>query len=201
MRDFDFHPDEDSVRCFRYPDLGTVFNDESTWVSQTRQASPYETMTEDLILRHFAFADEWFKINATFDRAGTLIQPGPPGTPFAINCDIATPMVRVDQDVSAVDLFLDVLVRTDGSYWVADQEEFEQAIVAGLISAGEAHRAERGLERLISWIESGRVESLVHDFDLDTVGRAPRALPVEHWDVGDVPSVARLTRSTWHLEV
>lgn len=198
MRDFDFHPDEATVRCFAYPASGTVVNDESMWVGQTRQASPYDTMTEDLVLRHFAFADEWFKLNATFDLRGILIQPGPPETSFAINCDIATPMVRVGEDVSAVDLFLDVLVRTDGTHRVVDTDEFEQAIGDGLLSTVEARRAEEGLVRLLGWVESGRLASLVHDYALDTVGQAPHPLPVEHWDVENVPSVAPGTRPTWH---
>lgn len=199
MRDFDFHPDEDTVRCFGVPESGVVANDDKVCVTQTRQPELFGTMTDDLVLRHFAFADEWFKINATFDLAGNLIQPGPPGTPFAVNCDIATPMARIGDDVSAVDLFLDVLVRVDGSHWIADREEFDQALDDGLISPGEARGAEAGLERLISWIDSGRLMSLIHDYAFDTISHAPRPLPFARWTVDDVPSVASVTRPTWHL--
>lgn len=199
MRDFDFHPAEDTVRCFGVPESGVVANDDQVWVSQTRQPEPFGTMADDLVLRHFAFADEWFKINATFDLAGNLIQPGPPETPFAVNCDMATPMARIGDDVSSVDLFLDVLVRVDGRYWIADRDEFDQALDDGLITSGEARGAEAGLERLISWIDSGRLTSLIHDYAFETINHAPRPLPLERCTVHDVPSVAPVTRPTWHL--
>ena len=127
MRDFDFHPPEETIRTFVVPDDAIVLNDETTCISQTRQPDAFADDGRELVLRHHAFGNEWFKLNAAFDLDGKLIQPGPPETAFAVNCDIATPMVRLGSDISAVDLFLDVLIKTDGSYRVADRDEFDQA--------------------------------------------------------------------------
>ncbi|WP_193106712.1 DUF402 domain-containing protein [Brachybacterium sp. FME24] len=197
MRDYDFHPDEDSVRCFGVPDAGILVNDDGMCVMQTRQPEPSGTMDEELVLRHYAFADEWFKLNVTFDLRDEMIEPGPQGEAFAINCDIATPMLRVGDDVSAVDLFLDVLVRGDGTYRVIDRDEFEHATTEGLISQREAEGAEVGLERLVRWIESGRLHSLLREIDLALAATAPPPLPFERVPIGAVPSVAPGTRPTW----
>ena len=62
----------------------------SGWVRQTWD--PTDTHGTDVVLWHHAFADEWFKLNATFNLAGELIHTGDEG--FAVNCDVATPMVR-----------------------------------------------------------------------------------------------------------
>lgn len=197
MRDFDYHPDEETVRCFGIPDSGILVNDEHACVNQTRQPDVFQPQSDDLVLRHYAFADEWFKLNATFDLEGNLIQPGPPETAMAVNCDIATPMVRVGDDVSAVDLFLDVFVRTDGSYRIADRDEFEQAAADGLVSQSEAHSAETGLTRLMHWIESGRLLSLLAEIEPTVTATAPPPLPFERVSPDLVPSVARGTRGTW----
>lgn len=197
MRDYDYHPDEETVRCFGIPDPGVLVSCDRMCVTQTRQPQAFQTMTEDLVLRHYAFANEWFKLNATFDLAGNLIEPGPPGDPFAVNCDIATPMVRIGEDISAVDLFLDVLVRADGSYRITDRDEFDQVASDGLISPAEAKQAETGLRRLIHWIESGRLQSLLAEIGPAIAAEAPPPLPFERTPVHLVPSVAAGTRPTW----
>ncbi len=196
MRDYDYHPDEDTVRCFGIPSRGVVISDVRTCVYQTRAQDVYQTMAEDLVLRHYAFADQWFKLNATFDLVGRLIEPGPPGDPFAVNCDISTPMVRLGEDISAVDLFLDVLVRCDGSYRVVDRDEFEEAASAGLISSAEAQSAEVGLVRLIDWIESGRLWSLLDQIEPGVASLAPSPLPFERTPLADVASVRAGRRNT-----
>lgn len=197
MRDYDFHPDEDGVRCFGVPDAGVLVHDDDMCVVQTRQPEPNGTMDEDLVLRHYAFAKEWFKLNVTFDLRGEMIEPGPQGEAFAINCDIATPMVRVGDDVSAVDLFLDVLVRRDGTYRVIDRDEFEHAATEGLISEREAEGAEAGLERLLHWIESGRLQSLLREIHPALAATAPPPLAFERVPVSAVPSVGPGVRATW----
>ncbi len=197
MRDYDYHPNEETVRCFGIPSDGVLINDARTCVYQTRSQDAYQGMTDDLVLRHYAFAEQWFKLNATFDLAGNLIEPGPPDNPFAVNCDIATPMVRVGADISAVDLFLDVLVRCDGSYRVVDRDEFEQAASGGLISTNEALSAEAGLVHLIHWIESGRLWSLLHDIEPAVATDAPPPLPFERTALRLVSSVTAGTRNTW----
>lgn len=149
MRDFDFHPGEPSVRTFGVPDAGVLVNDDASCIMQTRRPDVFDGLGEDLVLRHYAFADEWLKLNATFGLAGNLIQPGPAESPFAVNCDIATPMVRIEGDIAAVDLFLDVLVDTNGAYRIVDRDEFDQAVAADLVSPPEARGTEAGLARLV----------------------------------------------------
>jgi len=81
-----------------------------------------------------------------------------PGSRFAFNCDIATPMRRRDSAVYAVDLFADVLVHADGvSYRVCDLEEFQQARRRGLILPGEARGAQQGLAELTGMIAGGEL--------------------------------------------
>lgn len=151
------------------------------------------------MLRHYAFADEWFKLNVTFDPAGTVIETGPGPISFAANCDIATPMVRIGEDISAVDLFIDVLVRADGSsYMVTDRDEFEDACAAGLVSPAEARAAERGLQRLVGWIESGRLWSLIIEIDPAIAADAPRPLPFQRTPIGQSPTVMAGRRPTWN---
>ena len=56
MRDFDFHPDEDTVRCFSVPDAGVLVDEPERWVCQTWD--PTDTHGTDVVLRHHAFVDE-----------------------------------------------------------------------------------------------------------------------------------------------
>ena len=67
------------------------------------------------MLRHYAFAGHWFKVNVTTDRGGRLTETGDRTCRFAFNCDIATPMEREGDSTFAVDLFTDVLVRQDAT--------------------------------------------------------------------------------------
>jgi hypothetical protein len=96
------------------------------------------------VLRHYAFADHWFKVNVTTDRGGRLTETGDRTCRFAFNCDIATPMEHEGGSTFAVDLFTDVLVRQDAtSYVVADRDEFTEMLGRGVISAAEGRGAER----------------------------------------------------------
>ncbi|MFD6448568.1 DUF402 domain-containing protein [Promicromonospora sp. NPDC060204] len=198
VRDFDFHPDEDDVRCFRVPDSGVLVNDSGWYVSQSLQPVNLGATDDKLVLRHLAFSTEWFKINATYDLAGDLMETRPPdGAPFALNCDIATPMVRVGDDVSAVDLFLDVLVGLDGTHRVVDEDEFVQASASGLISPAEARGAESGLARLLDWLRTGRLHELLENVSSAPVTTAPEPLPVGRAPLSEVPSVAPGIRLSW----
>ncbi len=153
-------------------------------------------MAENLVLRHYAFADEWFKLNATFNLVGNLIEPGPPDGPFAVNCGIATPMVRIGHDISAVDLFMDVLIGIDVSYRIVDRDDFEQSISARLISPSEA-RCEAGLERLVHWIESGRLLSLLAETAPASAAHAPSPLPFKRTPIRLVPRSRPLADDSW----
>ncbi|MFI2365759.1 DUF402 domain-containing protein [Promicromonospora sp. NPDC019610] len=198
VRDLDFHPDEGYVRCFRVPDPGVLVNDAGRYVRQSLEPLDLGDVGDKLVLRHLAFSTEWFKINATYDLAGDLRETRPPdGVPFALNCDIATPMVRVGGDVSAVDLFLDVLVGLDGTHRVVDEDEFVHASASGLISPAEARGAERGLARLLDWLRTGRLHELLDDVSFAPVTTAPEPLPVARTPLSEVPSVSPGIRPSW----
>jgi hypothetical protein len=126
VRDFDFHPDEDDVRVFTVDAAGVLRFDPAVFVSHAR--------CDDAILWHYAFADHWFKVNLTTDLNGAVVETGASEAAdgFAVNCDLATPMWQQDMAVYAVDLLLDVLVRSDGrTYRVCDVDELAQAIAGG----------------------------------------------------------------------
>ncbi|WP_433213704.1 hypothetical protein ACQP00_02465 [Dactylosporangium sp. CS-047395] len=151
VSDFDYHPDEPYVRQFRVPRSDVRRLDDVAFV--------YDVGFGDVVLRHFAFRDEWFKVNVTLDRQGRLVEtaPGPGHPAFAFNCDVATPMVVRGDAVHAVDLFADVLVRADGvSHQVQDVAEMEEEL-----QPEQLHDARRGLERLLSIIERGELAAFL----------------------------------------
>lgn len=103
--DYDFRPDESTVRVFTTPESGVLRLDDDVAIT--------EAVENGVVLRHYAFGDRWFKINVTTDLQGSLVETGDPQNRFAFNCDIATPMERDGSAIYGVDLFVDVLVRAD----------------------------------------------------------------------------------------
>lgn len=193
ISDFDFHPDEPYVREFRVPRHDVLRIDSSAFVC--------EAEADGVVLRHYAFADEWFKVNVTFDRAGSLVEtPALQGIapPFAFNCDIATPMLSTPSAVSAVDLFLDVLVRADGvAHEVVDVDEFEAALATGLLSSPEAAGARSGLDRLVGLVASGDLMAFLDDAWPFGRSVAGPALPIRRVPVAECPLVQPGLRATW----
>jgi hypothetical protein len=169
LADHDFHPDEPTVRIFRTPSPGVLRLDDSVAVS--------EAVYDGTVLRHYAFAGHWFKVNVTTDLSGRLAETGDPGRRFAVNCDIATPMEREACSTFGVDLFTDVLVRDDAtSYVVADRDE-------------------RGLRELLELIEAGRLLGWLGELAPFGPCHPPRALPMRR---GPVPGrLRRGIRRTW----
>jgi predicted RNA-binding protein associated with RNAse of E/G family len=193
VSDFDFHPDELYVRQFRVRPGDVLRRDAAAFVS--------EVESDGVVLRHYAFAGEWFKVNVTFDRAGSLVDtPAEEGVrrPFAFNCDIATPMLTQPDGVYAVDLFLDVLVGADArTFDVVDADEFEEAIAAELLSPHEVEGARRGLRRLIGLIERGEFVDFLEaacPFGASTAGPA---LPILRVPIADGPFLGPGVRPTW----
>jgi predicted RNA-binding protein associated with RNAse of E/G family len=188
LMDYDFHPDESSVRIFRTPDRGVLRLDNQIVVT--------EALYDDVVLRHYAFADKWFKVNVSTDLAGNLVETGDAGQRFAFNCDIATPMERVATSTFGVDLFIDVLVRDDAtSYMVGDRVEFEQAIELGLISRAEQQGARDGLQHLLELLERGRLLVWLHEIAPFAACRPPTSPPMER---GPVPRrLQPKVRRTW----
>jgi hypothetical protein len=124
LSDYDFHPDEATVRIFRTPTSGVLRLEDDIAVT--------EAIHGDVVLRHYSFADHWFKINVTTDLAGNLVETGDAHVPFAFNCDIATPMEYEEDSTYAVDLFVDVLVRADASsYLIGDEDVSRRCSIEG----------------------------------------------------------------------
>jgi hypothetical protein len=188
LADHDFHPDEPTVRIFRTPSPGVLRLDDSVAVS--------EAVYDGTVLRHYAFAGHWFKVNVTTDLNGRLTETGDKARRFAVNCDIATPMEREACSTFGVDLFTDVLVRDDAtSYVVADRDELGEMLGRGVISAAESRGAERGLRELLELIEAGRLLGWLGELAPFGPCQPPRALPMRR---GPVPG--RLwpgIRRTW----
>lgn len=186
--DYDFHPDEPTVRAFRTPTPGVLRADGAVVVTEARHG--------DVVLRHYAFADLWFKINVTVDLLGRPIETGDIGRRFAFNCDIATPAEIDGGEVYAVDLFIDVLVRQDGkTRTITDEDEFDAMVAQGRISPTEARGARRGLRHLLTTIDSGRLFSWLDELVPFGTSTAPVALPMER-----APIPVRLLpghRRTW----
>jgi hypothetical protein len=192
VRDFDFHPDEDDVRVFTVDAAGVLRLDPAVFVSHARY--------DDAVLWHYAFADQWFKINLTTDPTGAVIETGASGAAdgFAVNCDLATPMWQQDMAVYAVDLFLDVLVRSDGrTYRVCDVDELAHAIAGGQISANEAAHAVRGLTDLVSMTERGTLLPWLYEVHPYGPADPPAAMPLERVGLAHVPHLQPGHRATW----
>ena len=176
------------MRIFRTPFGGVLRLDDGVAIS--------ETDYDGIVLRHYAFAGHWFKVNVTTGLSGRLTETGEEGRRFAVNCDIATPMEREGDSTFAVDLFTDVLVRQDGtSYVVTDRDEFRDMLSRGVISAAEGRGAEHGLRELLELIEARRLLRWLGELAPFGPCQPPRARPMRR---GSVP--ARLLpgiRRTW----
>lgn len=188
LSDHDFHPDETTVRIFRTPTAGVLRLEDTIAVT--------EAIYDGAVLRHYSFADHWFKINVTTDLAGKPIETGAADRPFAFNCDIATPMERDCDSTFGVDLFIDVLVRADArSYIVGDEDEFEEMLQRGFLSAAEARSARGGLQELLALIERGRLLPWLDEQVPFEPCRPPEAPAM---DRGPVPKrLQPVIRRTW----
>jgi hypothetical protein len=188
IRDYDFHP-PDEVRLFSIPEPGVLRLDDRAFVAVVRYG--------EVVVWHYAFADHWFKINATTDPQGRLVETTAPGEvpPFTFNCDIATPMRRRGDAVLAVDLFMDALVRSDGTtHGVYDHEQFDQAIREGWLSDREAAGARAGLTDLIERDALLAFLAAAHPFGRTA---APAAPAMQSVPLREVPLVQPRVRPSW----
>jgi hypothetical protein len=114
----------------------------------------YDVRIGDRLLRHYSFARRWFVINCTLDlEGGFLAEPGP--IDWCFNCDISSPHLVQDGVIYTVDLALDVLVAPDGrQHVVVDQDEYDEAVRHGWLTAGEQAGAQHGLAELLSIIRA-----------------------------------------------
>jgi hypothetical protein len=195
VRDFDFHPDEDDVRVFTVEAAGVLRLDRDVFVSHARY--------DAAILWHYAFADHWFKVNLTTDLGGAVVETGgsEAADGFAVNCDLATPMWQQDMAVYAVDLFLDVLIRSDGrTYRVCDVDELAQAIAGGQISANEAAHAAHDLADLVTMTERGTLLPWLYEVHPYGPADPPAATAVERVGLEHIPQLQPGRRATWQKQ-
>lgn len=200
IRDYDFHPPAD-LRLFPMPRTGVLRLDDEVLIAEVRY--------DDIVVRHYAFRDHWFKINCTTDLSGRFVETtsADDTLPFTFNCDIATPMLRKDDAVYAVDLWLDVLVRGDGiTHEVHDEDDFAQARAEGWLSEREAAGARDGLEELLGIIRQHRLVEFLADahpfgpfgpFDPFGPTLPPPALPTEDLPPDGFPFVLPYQRPSW----
>jgi hypothetical protein len=155
----------------------------------------------DIVVRHYAFAEHWFKINCTTDPEGRFVETTAPEDvpPFTFNCDIATPMLRRDDAVYAVDLWLDVLVRSDGvTHGVYDQDEFDDALERGWLSDREANAARSGLRELLELIDAGGLVGFLDDIHPFGPTSAPKAPDMGRVQLSEVERIlAPGVRPSW----
>jgi hypothetical protein len=193
VSDFDFHPSEPHVRKFQVPRCDVLRLDSEVYVS--------EAGLGDIVLRHYAFRNEWFKVNVTLDTTGSLIEtaPDPGSQAYAFNCDTATPMEVNGSAVYSVDLFADVLVRADGvTHHVKDLAALEEATADGSVSASEAANARRGLDRLLRLTSTGKLVPFLEEVCPFGSSRAKAALPMQRVPLESVPILQPTLRSTWN---
>lgn len=188
LLDYDFHPDEETVRVFPIPMSAVLRLDDEVLVTETRAYGH--------VLRHYAFAKHWFKINVGIDDQGCFVATGDGPVKFAFNCDVATPMERDGQCVFGVDLFIDVLIEADASsFHVQDEVEFQAMADRGLLSNREAARALGGLDDLLELIRTERLVEWLSGFAAFGPCDPPNSLPMERLPVPT--RMQRLTRVTW----
>ena len=192
LLDYDYHP-PDRLQLFTIEPDGILRADDDMFVT--------EALHGETVLRHYAFADRWFKVNCTTDVLGRFTETGSADRdvqPFAFNCDIVTPMLREGDAVFSVDLWLDVLVREDGvSYRVEDARGFRRAVERGLLSEREARHATAGLRELVALIERGGLVAFLSDAVPFQPSTAPAARPVRLVPVASQPLVQPHRRPTW----
>ncbi len=192
LLDFDYHP-PGRLQLFTIERCGILRADDEVLVT--------ETLYGEVVLRHYAFRDRWFKINCTTDRFGRFTETGSTNggaPPFAFNCDIATPMLREANAVFAVDLWLDVLVREDGlRHSIVDLSNFEHAVEHGLLSKREAGCAKAGLRELVELIERGKLVHFLSDAFPFQPSTPPPAIPMRLVPPEDCPLIQPHRRPTW----
>ena len=106
------------------------------------------------------FAAIWFVFTGLWYDVGKVYNLDNEWTGYY--CDVLKPVKR-SVDVNGklnrfeiTDLFLDLWVNPDGTYEIQDEDEFEEAIQNGAISAKLAEKAREVLSALIVEVETGK---------------------------------------------
>lgn len=123
----------------------------------------YDINIHDLILRHFAFYDKWFDVHCFLAKNGDFeILPGPIDCCF--DCDISTPLFKLDNRFYNIDLEYDILVGRDGKmHRIKDEEEHLAAITNNWISDFEQKGAQKGLNELKAILHNQGLINFLND--------------------------------------
>jgi predicted RNA-binding protein associated with RNAse of E/G family len=95
----------------------------------------------------FVFKDKWFDVGKFYDSSKKWL---------GYYCDIIKPVKRMmcgSKTTILTDLFLDIWITSDGSVYVLDQDELENAIQQGFVSKSLAAKAHSQVELLLRRIE------------------------------------------------
>jgi hypothetical protein len=191
IRTYDFHPPDD-VRLQEFPAAGVLHHDEDMFVAEISDG--------DSVRRLYAFREHWFKVTCMTDLTGDFVDTARDSIdgPYAFKCDIATPIVRVNGDLYTVDLWLDVVVRSDGTtHAVCDEDDFAQAYHHGLLSQREAAAARGGLDELLGMIARGRfIEFLAEAYPFGPTSPPP-ATGTKHLAPSQVTLLQPWRRPWW----
>ena len=116
--------------------------------------------------RGYYFLDRWLSVFVTFDEQLGLKSDSDHSFPFAFNCDITAPHYYRRDSIFTTDLYLDILVGTDGStYQIEDSEDFQKAFDVGFFGRGWFDGARQETERLIDVLESGRFLDFLNEVE------------------------------------
>jgi hypothetical protein len=94
----------------------------------------------------FLFYHEWFDILAVYAADGVLA---------GYYVDIVTPLRREGGEYYLTDLFLDFWLPCDGPVKELDQDEFDEAVAAGILAPDLAAQARAAFERVRGEIAAG----------------------------------------------
>ncbi len=115
----------------------------------------------------FVFPSRWYDVGRFHLRDGTF-------TGYYVN--LITPVEIQGHLWTMHDLCLDLWVRSDGSFRILDQDEFDEAVDHQWIDRVTAQRARDTLDRLAAAVRDGRwPPAVVADHDLERVRALARA--------------------------
>jgi hypothetical protein len=123
------------------PDAAKVWN-KSVW--QKKGILSHGEIVRTIRKHHFY--QEWFDIIEVIDDHGTLL---------GYYCDIATPLIKRDEEYYVQDLLLDVWIFPDGSFHELDWDEYTAAKNDGAISVEWQQNAERTIRWMAEEIVKG----------------------------------------------
>ncbi|MCG9128611.1 DUF402 domain-containing protein [Candidatus Poribacteria bacterium] len=116
-----------------------------------------EVLADNYTAIWFVFTDLWYDIGKIFNLENEWT---------GYYCDIIMPVTRNETKFEIVDLFLDLWVSPEGGYAIQDEDEFEEAVINGVISQDITNKARTTLDNLIDDVIDGRFPpKIVKDYN------------------------------------